>query len=496
MNKMLKAFGMLTVLSIIGKVLGFIREALIAAYFGTTGTADAFFVASIIPIVLFTAIGTSIQAGIIPIYMKDKAHSLEAANEKLHILGSFFIWIGIGISVLTYVFAEITIQIIAPGFSAEQIDQTVTLTRILAPSLLLLTINGVSTGLMHANKQFVVPSLSPVVQNIIIILAIFLLTELYGIAGVAVGVLIGTLVQTFIQYPALKRTKFTFTFHLISKSKLIKSILALFIPVILAALVMQLNDVVDRVVTSYLETGSVAAINYANRLLWLPLSIMLMPVVTIFYPTLIDKATENIAGFISLLRKGVFFVFILAVPFECVMLLQGENLVDMAYGRGVFDQEAQALTSQAFFFFSIALPFFAMRDFFLNALYAVHQFRIALYACLIGLFVNAILSVYLSSIMGIAGVALATSISMIVTVSFMLLKIRSIYTVSVKAEMILLGKLSAIFIIIYTVAKLLELFLQQPNQLLELIYTTVTVFVLYGISLYVWRIPLREKLKS
>ncbi|ASN04127.1 murein biosynthesis integral membrane protein MurJ [Virgibacillus necropolis] len=496
MSNMIKAFSILTIFSIIGKLLGFTREALIAAYFGTTGTADAFFVASIIPIVLFTAIGTSIQAGIIPIYMKDKNRSLQMANEKLHVLGSFFIWIGIGLSMVTFLFAELTIQILAPGFTPEQTEQAMVLTRILAPSLLLLTINGISTGLLHANKQFVIPALSPVVQNSVIILAIIFLTTVYGIVGVAVGVLVGTIIQTFVQYPALHKTGFKFTFRMSKNSKLIKTTLALFIPVILAAIVMQLNDVVDRIVTSYLETGSVAAINYANRLLWLPLSIMLMPIVTIFYPTLVEKATDNMEVFLKMMRKGVFLVFIFAIPFECVMLTQGENLVEMAYGRGIFDTRALQLTSQAFFFFTIALPFFALRDFFLNALYAVHKFRVALYSCLIGLCVNTVLSIYLASFMDIAGVALATSISMVVTVSFMLLKIRSVYSISIRHGAILFGKLLSIFVVIMVVIRLLDPVLQHTNIWNEVVYTTLVVFVLYAILLFVWKVPVWKKLKS
>ncbi|ASK62164.1 murein biosynthesis integral membrane protein MurJ [Virgibacillus phasianinus] len=494
MNKMIKAFGILTVLSIVGKILGFLREALIAAYFGTTGTADAYFVASIIPIVLFTAIGTSIQAGIIPIYMKDKSRSLQAANEKLHALGSFFIWVGLGLSVLTFLFAEPIIRIMAPGFTLDQTNQAILLTRILAPSLLLLTLTGISTGLMHANKQFVIPSLSPVVQNSIIILAIIFLTKVYGIVGVAIGVVLGTFIQTFVQYPALRKIGFKFAFQI--NRKLIKTTLSLFIPVILAAIVMQLNDVVDRIVTSFLETGSVAAINYANRLLWLPLSIMLMPVVTIFYPTLVEKATDNMETFLKMLRKGVLIIFIFAIPFECVMLTEGKNLVEMAYGRGVFDIRSLQLTVQAFLFFSIALPFFALRDFFLNALYAVHQFKVAFYSCLIGLCVNTILSIYLSSFMDIAGVALATSISMVVTVMFMLLKVRSIYAFSIKHGLILFGKLLTIFIVIMGVTQLLDPFLRHNNPWIEVIYTTVIVFVLYGTLLYLWKIPVWKKIKS
>lgn len=92
MSNMLRSFGIITILSIIGKLLGFGREALIAAFFGTSSAADVFFMANIIPLIMFTAIGTAIQAGIIPLYIKDKAAGLETARSNLNMLGSVFIW--------------------------------------------------------------------------------------------------------------------------------------------------------------------------------------------------------------------------------------------------------------------------------------------------------------------------------------------------------------------------------------------------------------------
>ncbi|GAA0604802.1 murein biosynthesis integral membrane protein MurJ [Virgibacillus siamensis] len=479
MSRMLRSFGIITILSIIGKLLGFGREALIAAYFGTSKVADVFFMANIIPLIMFTAIGTAIQAGIIPLYIKDKEQNLELARNNLNTVGSVFIWTAIGFSLFTFVFADSIMQLLAPGFSSEQLELGTTLTRTLAPTIVFLTFMAISTGVLHSRKHFLLPALSPAVQNVFVILAIVFLSVQYGVIGLTVGVLSGVFVQFIIQYTPLKKSGFRLKVHFTPE---LRRRLVLFIPIIAAALFLQLNDVVDRIITSTLSSGSVAAINYASRLVWIPVSLIMTPLITVFYPSLVEKTSKPGEGFIQMVKRGMFLIFVIAIPFEIIMLLEGKQVVEFAFKRGVFGDEALKLTWSAFFFFAVALPFFAIRDFLMNALYAVRRFKVAMYACLIGLLINAGLSFLLASLIGIGGVALATSISMVMTVAFLFITLKNSYDFSVNDFMLRIFKVVLISVVVWFAGYVFDFSMEA--EFFRIAVTSLAVFLLYGVLLW------------
>ncbi|WP_077329229.1 murein biosynthesis integral membrane protein MurJ [Virgibacillus siamensis] len=487
MSNMLRAFGVITILSIIGKLLGFGREALIAAYFGTSPVADVFFMANIIPLIMFTAIGTAIQAGIIPLYMKDKEKGHDVARNHLNSLGTIFIWTAVAFSLVTFIFADIIMELIAPGFSEEQLELGAFLTRILAPTIVLLTFMAISTGVLHSRKHFLLPALSPAVQNVFVIVAIIFLSAEFGVVGLAIGVLAGVFIQFVIQYPPLQMDGFRMTMHF---SPELKRRLVMFIPIIAAALFLQLNDVVDRIITSTLSSGSVAAINYASRLVWIPVSLIMTPLITVFYPSLVEKTSAPGEGFIHMVKRGMFAIFLIAVPFEIVMLLEGKHVVEFAFQRGVFGDQALNLTWRAFFFFAVALPFFALRDFLMNALYAVRRFKAAMFTCLIGLVVNAGLSLFLASLMGIGGVALATSISMIITVTFLFFTLKGIYTFYADGMLVRVAKVVPISIVAWFGGYVSDF--PVASEIGGIIISSIVVFLIYGVLLWLGDIVTRE----
>lgn len=413
-STLIKSVGLVTIISGIGKLLGFARESIIAAYFGTSDAADVFFVASLVPTLLFTAIGTAIQAGIIPLFMEERSKSKEHARDLISLLGTFLLVVSflfIGVALL---FTEPLIAVMAPGFNAEQSALAVEITRIMIPSMVFLTLTSISTGVLNANKQFVLPAFSATVQNIVIILATVLLASTYGVYGLSVGVLVGALGQFLIQYPSFKKSDIGFNFQFRKNKQKILKIMMLFYPIIIAAISVQLNSLVDRMVSTGLETGSVSALNYANRLLWLPLSVILTPLITVLYPSIVEGALESYKKFFSIIQRGASLIIFASIPFMILMVISGDNLIELAFQRGAFSSEATDITNQALLFYSAGLVFFALRDFLMNGFYALKKTKFAMYSCLGAVVVNIVLSVLLSKVMAVGGIALASSISMLI----------------------------------------------------------------------------------
>ena len=192
---LVKAVGAVTVISAIGKILGFAREAIIAAYFGASETADVFFVANMIPTLLYTVIGITIYSGIIPIYMEEMKKSQKKADEMMSVLGTLFIMFALFITVISFVFSDQLVKIVAPGFSTEQLETTSLLTKIMLPSICFLALTTIATGVLNSHKRFIAPAFTGTAQNIIIIISTFILAESYGVVGLAIGVLLGSVFQ-------------------------------------------------------------------------------------------------------------------------------------------------------------------------------------------------------------------------------------------------------------------------------------------------------------
>ncbi|MFG6147968.1 murein biosynthesis integral membrane protein MurJ [Halobacillus sp. B23F22_1] len=490
--KWIKLFGMITILSGIGKILGFFREALIASLFGASETADVFFVAYLIPTILFTALGTGIQAGIIPLYIQKKQSTPNEANMLLNKLATLFLLVSLSLTVIAMVAVKPLVFLIAPGFSADQSSLAAGLTLIMMPSLLFMTAQSFTQGILHAKETFGPPALAPIVNNVGIIVSMFLLYQWLGIYGLAVGVLAGSILQLLVQWPFLPLKDFKFYWPW-QEWQSLKTIIKPFWPIILASLVVQFNSVVDRVVASFLIDGSVSALNYGNRLLWLPLSILLMPISTILYPQLAKQAVNQFYSFIELVQRGMTIIILFSIPLMTVMIVEAETLVSLAFERGAFDHKAAALTTMAFVFYTTALPFFALRDYLMNSVYAYHSNHTALKSCLIGVALNMMLSFSLAPFFGVGGVAIATSLSMVVQSVYLYKKVMNIKQVRKTVYTKDWQKCLLIVLLILPAAWILSQSIAPLNMWLKLFLVTLLIFSSYAGLLWVFNVESFKK---
>ncbi|MGE6611921.1 murein biosynthesis integral membrane protein MurJ [Peribacillus sp. NPDC076916] len=483
LSHVIKSVGLVTIIAAIGKVLGFGRESIIAAYFGASSLADVFFVASLIPTILFTALGSGLQAGVIPIYLEKKADNPVKADEFISVLGSFFMLVAGVLTIACMIFIKPLVMLTAPGFSESELALTESLTRIMLPSLLFFTLSYMATGVLNANKRFILPALTSTAQNTVIIAATVLFAAPFGIEGLAWGFLFGAASQFLIQYPSLKKYGIRPIVAFLPHKRQIVQTLYTFYPIIIAALAIQLNSVVDRIIATSLETGSVSALNYANRLLWLPLSIVLTPLITVLYPSIVERALISYRSFLNLTLKGVKSLLFLAIPFMVVMLISGNSLITLAFQRGAFDASATEVTYRAFIFYSAYLPFFALRDYLMNAFYALKKTKVAMYSCLVAVLLNVLLSWVLSRYLGVGGIALASGISMLLQslylFGYLWLKTERTDKAAFTDVFQESSKLAIIGIIIYGLALWIHPLTMTLPIIMELVIISLIVFGLY-----------------
>ncbi|KGX94085.1 hypothetical protein N781_01615 [Pontibacillus halophilus JSM 076056 = DSM 19796] len=491
----LKSVGIITLITILGKLLGFGRETFMAAYFGTSYEADVFYVASVIPNILFAAVGMAITTGMIPLYIEARNRDKQLANEQVGALSMLFILITLVLTTVSFLFTPQLFRLIAPGFTdhPEYIELGVKLTRIMLPVAVFLVLTSIAKGILNANKKFFSPAAVPLANNLVIILSIILLTNFYGIYGVTIGTLVGGIAQFLVQYPSLRPYNVKLNTNFKKHKQYIKDSIYMFFPVIISGITFQFMEVFNRVIASGLEEGSISALNYAMKLMYLPLSVLLMSLITVFYPNLVEAAQENMDRFFKLFWKGFMTIAVATIPFMVVMIIGSYPLIEFIFKRGVFDANDTFMTSSAFFYYSIGLVFIALREFIVRSFLALKQSKVVMYTSIVAVITNIIISYSLSQIMGHTGVALGTSISFMLQLLILLTVLNKKSTLDKKqssAYFIDLLKLALLFAVPFGLAQWVYNVgvSEMDSTLVQLSILTAVVFLLFAITAYSLRV--------
>jgi putative peptidoglycan lipid II flippase len=486
----IKSVGIVTLLTIVSKILGFVREAFIAKYFGTSVEADAFFIASLIPMMIFTIIGSAISTGIIPLYVNQKKSDPAKANRVVGIVATMFTFISISISLLCWIFAKNITELMAPGFTLEQIELTAYLIRIMIFASVFFVLSAFATGVLHAHKKFVAPAAVTIVNNLIVILAIVILAEKYGVVGLAYGTLLGITSQFFIQYPQFKAYNIKPRLDIFEYRSDVTKYLFVIVPIIFSSVLSQINKVVDRIIASDLPTGSISALNYGNKLMYLPLSVIIMALVTVLYPYLIDALEESKQKFIELALKGIRIIIYISIPFLVVMLISRRELVILAFSRGEFTLEAEMMTISAFFYYSLGMIFLATKAFLFQCLYALKRVNITIVTSLVFILTNIGLSIFLSRYLAHGGIALATSIAMFLhtmTLLVILFKVTKV-TDYLKSFLFDCLKMTLLFTVVIGFSYVFIDWFNSQLHLLNLVVNTIITFSIFILMSYLLKI--------
>ncbi|NLM51741.1 MAG: murein biosynthesis integral membrane protein MurJ [Firmicutes bacterium] len=404
--------GIVTVLLIISRFTGLLRETAIAFRFGMSAEADAYLTASLLPQILFLAFSDAVKTAFIPVY--SKYHQEESGNALVLtsyvILGLFLL----AASMLLVALAPWVVRLVAPGFSGKTYELTVVMSRIILPGLLFLGLSGLSSGILHTKKNFLVPALPAYPSNLIIAGFAVLLGARFGVVGLAWATLVAYASQFLIQLPAVVKS------GALAKSKLlwhhsgIKEMLVLIPPVVIGGAAMELKSIVDRIFASLLPEGTIAALNYANRVFQLPNSVLVMALLAVLFPTLVELALEkNTEEFKKALRQGLSIIIFFVLPMMVGIILLREPLVRLLFERGAFDVEATKITAEALAFYCLGLLFMGGQLLLTRALYALHDTLSPMLVTFVAVALNVVFNAILLGPLKHSGLALGTALALL-----------------------------------------------------------------------------------
>ncbi|AMC92689.1 murein biosynthesis protein MurJ [Erysipelothrix larvae] len=412
-------------LTMLSKVFGFGRDMVLSFYYGATSVSDAYLISMTIPSVIFSFVGAGISTGYIPMYSKIKN---DEGEENAHIFTSNLVNIllvmCIGVTILGMIFTSNLVSMFASGFEGETLDLAIKFTRISLIGINITAILYVFTPFLQLNGNYAIPALIGFPLNLITVIFI-VISGKTNVLLLAVGTLIATISQLGLLIPFIKKKKYKHSLSLNLKDKHIKMMLLISIPIILGTSVNDLNVLIDRTIASSLEVGSISALNYAGKLNGFVRGIFVVSITTVLYPTISKMAAEgNMVGLKKNVSQSIVGISLLVIPVSVGAMIFAEPIVSLLFGRGAFDDNAVKMTSTALFYYSVGMLWTGLRDVLSKAFYSIQDTKTPVINATIGVVVNIILLLSLTRYLGIGGLALATSLSSLVTTILLYISLR------------------------------------------------------------------------
>jgi putative peptidoglycan lipid II flippase len=361
-GRIAKSAGIMSVATLISRILGYVKDMILARYFGATGLSDTFFVAFRIPNLLRELFAEgSMSSAFIPVLTEYRTkHGAYEARRLVNITFTFII-IFVGLfCVLGIVFAPQIVTIIAPGFLKDpgKFSQTVLLTRLMFPFLLFISLAALVMGALNVQRVFFIPALAPAMLNVTIIVFVVALVPVLKepITAVAVGVTFGGLAQLVFQIPSLLRKDHDLRFSSGFSHPGLKKMALLIMPATMGMAVAQVNIFVSTILASFLPQGSITYLYYSMRLIQFPIGIFGVAIGMAALPALSEHAVK---GEIDKLRDDFSFalrlLFFITVPAMTGLIALRGPIVNLLFQRGAFDYSATIGTADALLFYSLGI---------------------------------------------------------------------------------------------------------------------------------------------
>ena len=353
-----RAAGLLMASTVISRILGYVRDIIIAAAFGQTRLTDAYHAAFSIPDFLYNLlVAGTVTAAFIPVFTvyiatDRQEEGWEVASTIINItIVAMLCCLAAAAGLAPYIVSKLV-----AGFEPEYMALTVRMTRIMLIQAFFVALNGISMGILNAHRRFLGPAIASVMYNVMIILVGAAFSRRLGIVGFSVGVVAGAAVQFIIQAVNLRKIGLRYKPIINWRHPGVRRVFFLMIPVVLSYTLNQIGLFVQQNLSSYLPGGSVAATRWAQRLMQMPVSIFAVAMVVAIYPTL----NRHIArGEMEPFKKSFVFglrtIFYVTIPCAVGLAVLSRPVVRLLYQQGSFTAENTALTAYILTFFCLGL---------------------------------------------------------------------------------------------------------------------------------------------
>lgn len=401
---------LVTVLTAGSAALGLARDVVVGAVFGAGRELDAYLVAQGLMNIALALVAGAMAKAVTPTTAR------EAAGEDGRCPGHrgfdtaltvTLLVLGVG-SVVVGLLAAPVIAVVAPGFGPEDAALATSLTRIMLVATVLVAGTNLLAGLAHAHRRFAWAALEGVPFNLVMIAAAALFGPRYGVVALAVGFVVGSGARLLVQIPGLAAVRARVRLRLAVHDPAFREILRLVPALLLGSAIGNVNTLVDRAVGSTLVDGTITALSYGWRLVAVSESILVASLLVPLYPAL-GAAAAHREDLRRLVGSGLAAAVTVLVPISVVLLVAAPAIVAAVFGHGEFGAGAVAATATALAWYAPALVALGVREVVVRTSYAVGDSRAPVAVALVAMVVNVVGDITLAPVMGIRGLALATT---------------------------------------------------------------------------------------
>ena len=431
---LIKSTGTFSFFTIISRLLGYLRDILIAIFLGTGYLADVFFVAFRIPNTfrrLFSE-GT-FNAAFVPSYSSEIAKKNNKSNRFANEVFNYLSLILLILVLLVQIFMPVFVSLIAPGFSddIDKMNLAINLTRITIPFLLLVSLASFFSAILNSHNRFAEAAAAPIILNIVLVVILLFSKSLNDelVYYLSYGVTLAGLLQLIFLYIFVTK-HFKLTFEIKFKvSQKVKLFFNKLLPSIFSSGVTQINILVGTIIASF-QASAVSYLYYADRIYQINLAIAGIAIGVVILPQLSKHISKKNKKKIDLIQnKALELSLFLSLPASLALLVASEEIISALFGYGKFIESSVLNSAKALYFFGFGLPAFAMLKVFSNFFFANNDTKTPFYISLLSILLNIFLSLYYFKTVGFIIIPIATTISswFNLIILFLLLKKRRLF---------------------------------------------------------------------
>lgn len=404
----------IAVVTLFVKLATFGREMLVASYFGRADSLEAYLMASTSVMFVVYLLASPLSVALIPGFVQLREQQGErAANQLVANIVTAEVLILLLVTLAMVFLSPLYLPWLTIGFDGEKLALTQQILYGLAPIVILSGLIAIWSSLLNACEQFAFPAITPIVTPLLTI-AFLLSGNQLGIAALVVGTLAGALIEATLLAGAMRRRGLPLWPAWQGFSEPVRQVLGQYWPAVASAFLMGNTDLVDRAMASALAPGSVSALNYGMRLIWVPLTLAATALGAALLPYMsLIVAKQDWQGLRQTLRRYLFIIACATVPITLILLFLSPNLVRLVFQRGAFTAQDTAVVALVQAAYALQIPFYVAGILVVRIISSVQANTILMWVAGCNLISNIILNYLFMQWYGVAGIALSTSVVML-----------------------------------------------------------------------------------
>lgn len=402
--------GLLSILTLLTNLFGFIRELFFAKAFGATKEADSFIAAfSIVATCFLILSGGALQGAFMPRYQQAIVKSQQGLARQLWRASlAGVVLFSLVLSFLLFFEAERIISIILPGFDVVSASVAANVLKWLSPIIIFYTLGSLFQSVLHAHRKFIQPALVPIGNNIVIILVLIFFVPAFGLVAISYGTVVGgvlwLLLIPFVSTCLPKKEK-------TCEHSGVKDLFGAILPLVALLLVDQIAGLVQKTLVSDLQEGSIAVLSYAARLEGLPVGIFAGALASVIFPALVEAVARNDKSMLThRFEFGLSALGFLLMPSTAFLICQSDLIVKILLERGAFDANATLRTARALEFYSVGIFFQGMIVYLSRVYFSLGNTKTPMIIGVFAAAVHILFSWIAVNMIGYMGIAIGTSI--------------------------------------------------------------------------------------